>query len=224
MRKWLVLAAKLYPKAWRERYHVEFACLLEDVAPRWSDVGDVVRGAMLMQIRMWSGYLKLIAAMVAASAVVAIGVSFAMPKEYVSSASVQDSTLEGADNPETSDRVTSLWQDIVSRSSLSELIQRPSLDLYPRERQVKPLEDVIEDMKKDLRIEILKAPNGAFRVSFTYPDPVKAQSVVNALTGKMVAIDGTRRVADSASLPQAPLKPDRLVFVVWGLSAGLVAE
>ena len=60
MRRWLGLVAKLYPKAWRERYGVEFACLLEGVEPRWSDVADVLRGAVMMQVRTWSSYLKLV--------------------------------------------------------------------------------------------------------------------------------------------------------------------
>src|SRR5271166_5371517 len=85
-------------------------------------------------------------------------------------------------NQQMSDRISAMWQDVVSRSSLSELIQRPSLDLYRKERNSKPLEDVIEEMKnKDIKIEILGLqqtggkPNSAFTISYRYPDRYKAQ-------------------------------------------------
>ncbi len=44
----------------------------------------------------------------------------------------------------------------LSRTSLSELIQRPALNLYPRERKDKPLEDVIEQMRtRDVHISVM---------------------------------------------------------------------
>jgi len=177
-----------------------------------------------MQLRTMASYLKLIAAVVAAGAILATGVSFTVPKEYVSSATIQGTTvLDRPNSPEAADRVVRIWQDLVSRRSLSELIQRPDLDLYRSERETKPLEDVMEDVKtKDLRLEILRTPGLlTFRVSFTYPDRHKAQSVVSAITKKIMSADPTRRVVTLASLPEAPVKPDRPTFMFWGLGVGL---
>ena len=85
-----------------------------------------------------------------------------------------------------------MQQEILSRSSLSELIQKPSLDLYKRDRQRKPMEDVIEEMRKNIRILILDAPSAqtrnrpasAFQISFAYSDRYKAQAVVRELVTK----------------------------------------
>jgi hypothetical protein len=122
MRWWLGVMAKLYPKAWRARYGVEFACLLDGVDPRWTDVVDVLRGAAMMQLRTLSSYLKLVGAVAVAGVIVALVASFVLPGLYVSSAVIQAGSIE---DPQTSDRIQHAWEDVTSRSSLSELIQRP---------------------------------------------------------------------------------------------------
>ena len=86
-----------------------------------------------------------------------------------------------------------MQQQILSRGSLAELIQRPSLDLYRKERPSYPLEDVIQDM----RSKAIQNPAGgslpagqgrvasAFTISFSYPDRFKAQAG-GARTGDQV--------------------------------------
>jgi hypothetical protein len=219
MRRWLSLAARLYPKAWRERYGVEFACLLDGVEPRGSDVLDVLRGAVTMQIKAMSGYLKLVGAAALAGAIVAIIVSFLLPGRYVSSAVIQGGRK---DDPQSVDQIHQAWRDVLSRSSLSEVIQRPNLDLYKGERRRQPLEDVIEAMKtKDLKVQMLNDRGAsAARVSFAYPDRYKAQAVMDALTRKLA---GQAHLAVApASLPGAPIAPNRLAFMFWGLGIGLL--
>ena len=61
------------------------------------------------------------------------------------------------------ERLSAMQQEILSRSSLSELVQKPSLDLYKRDRQRKPMEDVIEEMRKNIRIVILDLPSAQTR-------------------------------------------------------------
>jgi uncharacterized protein involved in exopolysaccharide biosynthesis len=93
------------------------------------------------------------------------------------------------------DRLQQMQQDILSRGSLSELIQRPSLDLYKSERQRKPMEDIIEEMRGDITIGLLDISTltqrdaqrrgaSAFRLSFAYSDRYKAQAVVRELVTK----------------------------------------
>ena len=165
MKRWLSLAAKLYPKAWRARYAKEFDALLEDVEPRWTDVLDVLRGAVMMLVKTWSPYLKLVAALTAAGAIVALAVSFLSPGIYVSSATVRAGDWQ---DPQTIERIQHAWQQVISRRSLSEIIQRPNLDLYKSDRNRKPLEDVIEDMKdKGIYLDMLKDRSGtSVSVSF----------------------------------------------------------
>ena len=224
MRRWLALAARLYPKPWRDRYAREFDALLDDVQPRWTDVVDVLRGAAMMQVRTLSSYLKLVGAVAVAGGLVAVALSFIWPNSYLSSAVIQPAA---AGKPDTVDRLHRAWQDATSRRSLSEIIQRPQLDLYKSERNRQPLEDVIEEMKKDLRIEPLKAGGTEFRVSFSYPDLFKAQAVVDTLTQKVndyiFMTERTRWVVAPASLPDAPIQRDRLAFMLWGLGVGLLA-
>jgi uncharacterized protein involved in exopolysaccharide biosynthesis len=90
------------------------------------------------------------------------------------------------------ERLLAMRQQIESRTQLQELIQRPSLNLYPKERQRKPMEDVIEEMKKAIHINILDAGSvqsqekfaSAFEISFSYSDKYKAQAVVAQLVSK----------------------------------------
>ena len=84
--------------------------------------------------------------------------------------------------------------NVMSRTSLSNLIQSPELNLYPTERQSKPLEDVIEAMKsKDLKITISQSPQSlltrkasAFTISFAYYQRFKAQATVQKLITRFV--------------------------------------
>jgi capsular polysaccharide biosynthesis protein len=84
-----------------------------------------------------------------------------------------------------------MQQEILSRSSLSELIQRPSLDLYKQMRQNKPMEDVIEEMRKNIKITIVETPGAqqrkitsAFQIRYSYSDRYKSQAVVRELVTK----------------------------------------
>src|SRR5690349_5751835 len=108
---------------------------------------------------------KLRAITVLTGAVLGGVISLLFPVRYVSSA-----VLVVAEQQ----RFRAVEQDVLSRASLAETIQRPSLDLYRRERTRLPLEDVIQSMRtQDIRIEpLLKSdsPGVRFRISFEYPD------------------------------------------------------
>jgi hypothetical protein len=47
------LAAKMYPKPWRERYGEEFEALIEDAGVNVRILFDVLAGAALMQVQRW---------------------------------------------------------------------------------------------------------------------------------------------------------------------------
>jgi hypothetical protein len=247
MRRLLALSAKLYPRAWRERYGAEFDALMEDVEPDWQELANILGGAVKMQMKSSTAYLKLAAAMAVLGALAALGVSFRLPDRYVSSAVLKMTPAKDEVDNQAAGRLTNMQQDVLSRNSLAELIQRPSLNLYPGERQRIPMEDVVEQMRRDIQIRPAPGPDGAsrtFSISFTYPDLVKAQEVTLELTQKLILINltvnrnrasiwrtawnedpppGERlEVIANASDPRKAGGPNRVVFVAVGLLVGIL--
>ena len=185
-------------------------------------------------------HLKLLAATATIGAIAAGAVSFTIPRRYVSTAVMRLTPLAVAGEPawrlgaEAAHRLQEMRVQVLSRQSLTEIIERPAIDLYPQERATRPLEDVIVDVRQDIHIELVPAPARAqdripltFRVSFDYPDPVKAQAVVRYLTAQLsefnsgTAGGGLAEVLTAASLPEKPIQPDRLAIVAIGLGVGL---
>lgn len=139
-----------------------------------------------------------------AGIVISTMVAFFLPNVYVSRAvlritppQIPENLVPATFSQQMTDSMQSIWQEVVSRSSLAELIQKPSLDLYKPERNRKPLEDVIEDMRKDVKLDYIGVqtggkPNAAFAISFPYPDRFKAQSVVSAIVGMLTNANQSR--------------------------------
>jgi polysaccharide biosynthesis transport protein len=132
-----------------------------------------------------------------AGLVVGVVVAFLWPDTYLSQAVmritpplVPASLVPSAVNSQISERLTQMEEEIESRTSLSDMIQR--LNLYPKQRQRKPMTDVVEDMKGAIKIPLLdvgtQGPNrnmaAAFAVQFRYPDKHLAQAVVRELVSK----------------------------------------
>jgi len=267
MRRWIALAAGLYPRGWREEYGEEFRALLDDVKPGWRVFANVLRGALTMQIAKGTEW-KVAAAITAAGAIVAAAISFTVPPRYVSSAVIQFAPRPDPLRPASplaiqeraADRLAQMETDILSRGSLAEIIQLPALDLYKKERYRIPMEDIVLQMRRDIRIEPLPRADGGmapfvFRVSFANPDQFKAQAVVRHLATKFSEQNATLNhwqgalyqafwqdqakahhakpappppvgarleILDPASLPASPVRPNRLVFLAWGLAGGLL--
>jgi uncharacterized protein involved in exopolysaccharide biosynthesis len=133
-----------------------------------------------------------------AGLVISVVVAFLWPDTFVSSAvmritpqQVPERLVPSNLNVQMSERLNQMQQEILSRGSLTELIQRPSLDLYKKERNSKPMEDIVEMMRKDIKLAILETPASggkkmasAFQISFSYPERYKAQAVVAQLVTK----------------------------------------
>ena len=133
-----------------------------------------------------------------AGIVIATVTAFLLPNTYISTAEMQITPAQISQNivattinQQLTERIMQMENEILSRTSLSGLIQDPRLDLYKSDRQSKPLEDVIEAMRNsDIRIQIVSLPGderrraSAFTVSFSYPDRLKAQQTVQALITK----------------------------------------
>src|SRR5580658_990035 len=132
-----------------------------------------------------------------AGTVIAIVVAFALPNVYVSQAEMQitpaqisESIVKTTINQQLTERIMQMENEILSRTSLSNIIQDPRLDLYKPDRANKPIEDVIEAMRSNIKIRIDALPGdglrraSAFTISFSYPDRMKAQQTVQALVTK----------------------------------------
>lgn len=185
--------------------------------------------------------------------VLAGALSFLIPDHYASTATLRLRVpvydLHGAER--AADRVQRLGQKVLSRNGLARIIQDPRLDLYRDARQHQPLEQVIETMRRNIRI----APNGraprfpgssTVDISFTYTDRYKAQSVVRALVIACIEQDvqewqaasasvglhwivlpsggpgGALDVLDPPDLPELPVFPNHLAMAGMGLAAGIV--
>jgi polysaccharide biosynthesis transport protein len=160
------------------------------VTRRPPDVEDYID--MVRRYRSW------IVGPMFAGLVGAVVVGFLWPDTFVSSAvmritpqQVPERLVPSSINTQMAERLSSMQQEILSRSSLSELIQRPALDLYKKDRNRKPMEDVVEDMRKAIKITILDVPTqqqrriaSAFQIQFSYTDRYKAQAVVRELVTK----------------------------------------
>jgi polysaccharide chain length determinant protein (PEP-CTERM system associated) len=80
------------------------------------------------------------------------------------------------------DRLQSISQQLLSRTRLERIIR--DLDLYQAERQRMAMEDVVERMRGDIRVQMDKGD--AFRVSYTATTPVMAQKVTQQLASLFI--------------------------------------
>jgi len=182
---------RLYPANWRERYGEEFEALLEDSPVSFSGIFDLVKGAMKMRLSVPS-FPKLALLLSVTGLVAGLLISFLVTPRYVSTATMRLSVAEVSASSQAVHRnlheyLLQMQNEVLSRTSLSGIIQRPRLELYMSERARIPLEDVIEKMRKE-EIQIVPEASASagtdylpFQISFAYNDPVKAQDTVHAL-------------------------------------------
>ncbi len=163
------------------------------VSRRPPDIEDYID--MVRRYRSW------IVGPMFAGLVVSVVVAFLWPDTYVSTAvmritpqQVPQNLVPSAITTQMQERLQQMETDILSRSSLSEIIQKPSLNLYSKERTRVPMEDIVQDMRnKDIKIvpivDISAVGGGepqnrfasAFQIQFSYTDRYKAQAVVREL-------------------------------------------
>src|SRR5215471_15652917 len=162
------------------------------VSRRPPDVEDYID--MLRRYRSW-----LIGPMFA-GLVIAVVVAFMWPDTYVSTAvmritppQISERLVPTVVNLQMQQRLNSMQQQILSRASLTELILRPSLNLYAKERAKMPTDDAVQEMRRAIGIQMvdINAPGqgrvtSAFTISFKYYDRFKAQQVVREFVSKFM--------------------------------------
>jgi protein tyrosine kinase modulator len=136
-----------------------------------------------------------------AAVVLSVVVAFLWPDTYVSAAvfrvlppQVPENFVPTNINIDVQGRVNSMAQGILSRATLTNIIN--TQDLYRKERSRMHIDDVVEEMRsKDIKITPVMLPlnqnNGnraqypAFQVSFAYNDRYIAKKVTETLVAKI---------------------------------------
>lgn len=231
MKRIMRFLVRLYPSSWRKRYGAELDALLEDATPATRDTFDLLWGALKMQMTPW-GFGRVMVACSVAGILLAAAVSFMVPVHYDSQAIFRATPA----NESTRRGLANLEQNVLSRESLSSIIQ--GYNLYSHERARMTLDDVIDEMKRNIHIYPMPlASDGnrdslTFILQFDYSDPQGAQQVNEDLASRFMKgnfdvarqLDShiTLRLPDLPSLPLRPTSPNRTRFAVVGLLAGLL--
>jgi hypothetical protein len=98
-------------------------------------------------------------------------------------------------------------------------------ELYAKELERLPLEDVIEQMKHSILVRPVNASPLEFEIGFDYQDPNKSQRVVSALTRVFVdqAVKAGRIVSLDVRNPPGnavPLRPYTTALPIAGILTG----
>lgn len=134
------------------------------------------------------------------------------PNSYISTASIKvtpqqisDRLIPDVSVQDASDRINGLANQVLSRGELMNLIR--SHNLYPRERADMAPEDLLDLMRKNIKLANMGTAavgNGrsvpAFQISFTYPNRFDANKVVAALVTKFT--DESMRSRDRQTFQQ----------------------
>ena len=108
---------------------------------------------------------------------------------------VPDAFVQSTVTARTEDRMNSLEAQVKSRSQLERLIRE--FNLYPVELRTLPLEDVVNNMRAAISIEMIRPmrhlPADAFYVRFMYSDPDVASKVTSALGNVFIAQNARER-------------------------------
>ena len=215
MRRIARLLVRLYPAHWRVRYGDELEALLEDGPVSTAGLFDVVKGAVKMQLSVPS-FPKLALLLSGFGIVAGLGISYLIPPTYISTAVLRMTPLRlpAPEHPTLREYLQTCQQDVMSRTSLYYVISDPRLDLYKNERAKMPMEDVIEQMRRDVKIVPVAIPSQfamAFTIRFAYRDAAKAQKTVQVLLTRLQDVNLDRqRTTQNVQRARAADQIDRL--------------
>src|SRR3989475_9298930 len=155
-------------------------------------------------LEVWSRHKWLATLVFTGPFVVTVSLAIALPNLYRSTATllverpqVAETFVKSSVSSELETRLQTISQEILSRSQLQELITR--FDLYPEFRKRVTPEEVIERMRRDIRIEfkwgdpqIARGPTIAFTLSYRGRDPETVAKVTNTLASLFVEQNAKR--------------------------------
>lgn len=166
-----------------------------------------------LPVILWQRRYMMLACLLVASAI-GLTLAFGLPRTYRSTATLlvqsQDLPTTIVDAPTdgaVEQRIARIREQVLSRGDLIQLIEQN--DLYEKERRSQPLSKVIEKMRHATTVGALSSDIGqqsgtknntiAVAMSYDYPDPVKAQAVLQSFVSKFLSMD-SQDVEDQASL------------------------
>lgn len=142
---------------------------------------DVLR---ILRARMW--LLLVTLALVSAAAA---AVALLLPDRYRSETlilvvpqRVPETYVKSTVTARIEDRLQSITQQTLSRTRLERIIH--DFDLYADKRQTVVMESIVEDMRKDIDVKVVKG--GTFRVSYVGGDARTVMNVTNRLASLFV--------------------------------------
>ena len=144
----------------------------------------------------------------------AVIAAYSLPTLYRSSATLLIESQELPNNivdapatGEIAQRIAKIRERVLSRGDLIALIEQ--YDLYAAERRSKPLSEIIDEMRKATNVASLEGNVGtptpgtdnliAIKMTFDYPDPAKAQEVLQSYVSSFLRMDSDT-VEDQAAL------------------------
>ena len=151
-------------------------------------IGSLVRGyaAMFLRHKYW------ILLMLFVSSITAFLLFRYLPKVYLSSTliliedqKVPEAYVKSSVSGTVEDRLSTIQQQILSRSFLRKTIEK--LGLYKENPKRLISEDVVDEMRENIAVRTIGEPNvEAFSLSFQSPDPVVAMKVVDELASLFI--------------------------------------
>jgi polysaccharide chain length determinant protein (PEP-CTERM system associated) len=146
----------------------------------------------------------------AAGIAAAVSGAMALPDIYRSSATVlvegqqiSEAFVRPSVTTELETRIQTIHQQMMSRSRLSELIER--LNLYPELRGVAPVNALVERMRREVKLSLSgveqmtgRTATIAFNVAYSGRDPRTVAAVVNTLVAAYVEENSKSRERQSA--------------------------
>ena len=133
-----------------------------------------------------------------AGMVVSIVIAYSLQNEYEAKAVMQirpsqisESLVQTTINQHLEEQIQLMESQVTSRQSLSTIIQDPHLNLYPEERVKEPMEDVEDEMRSKINIQINPGSSGkqgvsVFAITFKYRKRKEARDTVAALVNKFI--------------------------------------
>lgn len=165
----------------------------------------------------------------------AVSATFFVTPQYSSEGVVAMRSVDGATkgNIDIGAAINASSREVLTQGRLTTLIK--DLNLYREERNQMPSEDVLEGMKRNIRISATRVVIGGqmmpgFQISFQYPDKDVVSKVVRSLVSGFIdeslrpggASGFTLQALDIGLTPDGPVFPRRTDFAAAGLGAGVL--
>jgi hypothetical protein len=194
---------RLYPANWQRRYGVEFQFLLDDTHAGWRDLWDVLWGGFKMRLNIkgethlmhLSRHFKIVIGTCAVALLLFVGWKTEAEPEYeattmvmVNTARVPDSTPPIFVNLGNSERPAIVQDFFLVTGRLQRIID--TYDLYKPWKAHKTQQEIIERMRSDIQVELIRSLDGgavrAFRITYRGGNAPLVAQVTNQLASLFI--------------------------------------